>query len=336
MLGAGTAARAAPAWPSRPAGGCAPCSTSRSTRSPTCRTPRSSSTRAGTAAPTSSRTRSPTRSSPRCSARRSVKADPRLLRLRLLLRLRHLRGRHRHLLGAQPRARVPEQDPAAPARGREDRARARTRPASAGSSSTRSSTARGQHDLAELRTLPGLVPALPAAGVPGVAEVATVGGFVKQYQVTVDPNRLRAYDVADHGRSSTRSAQGNDEVGGRLLEFAGARVHGARPRLRARSLEDLEQHRARRPTSAARRCWCATWRAVTLGPEIRRGVADLDGQGDAVGGIVVMRHGENALRRDRARQGAARRSSQPSLPDGRRDRDHLRPLGADRARRSTR
>src|SRR5512134_2462947 len=123
--------------------------------------------------------------------------------------------------------------------------------------------------------------------VPGVAEVASLGGFVQQHQVTVDPNRLKAYDLAimDVARAVRDS---NDEVGGRLLEFAG-REYMVRGRGYVRSKEDLEQivlKTDERGTPVLLR----DVGQVSLGPEIRRGVADLDGQGDTVGGIVVMRH----------------------------------------------
>ena len=223
--------------------------------------------------------------------------DPRLLRLRLLLRLRHLRGRHRPLLGAQPRPRVPEQDPAAPARGR------------AAPSSGPDATGvgwvfqyalvddSGTHDLAELRTLPGLVPALPAAGVPGVAEVASVGGFVKQYQVTVDPNRLRAYEPRRSRTSSTAIRAGQ-----RRGRRAAARVRGHASTWCAAaatcgSREDLERSSLKTDERGHAGPACATWARWRSGPRSGAASRDLDGQGDTVGGIVVMRHGENALRR---------------------------------------
>ena len=229
----------------------------------------------------------------RAPRRAAGEGDPRLLRLRLLLRLRHLPGRHRPLLGAQPRARVPEQDPAAPARGRRAPSSGPTRPASAGSSSTRSSTDSGTHDLAELRSLQDWYLRYRLQAVPGVAEVASVGGFVKQYQVTVDPNRLRAYglpltDVVDAVRKS------NEEVGGRLLELSGREFM-----VRGRGYVQVDggPRGDRGPQDgrrAARRSWSATWRRVALGPEIRRGVGDLDGRGRR-----GRRHRRHAPRRER-------------------------------------
>ena len=128
--------------------------------------------------------------------------------------------------------------------------------------------------------------------VPGVAEVASIGGFVKQYQVTLDPNRLAAYalpigDVVKAIRSS------NNEVGGRLLEFGGAE-YMIRGRGYARSTADLERIVVEAGPGGVP-VLLRDVATVSLGPEMRRGVSDLDGNGDAVGGIVVMRHGENAL-----------------------------------------
>ena len=176
---------------------------------------------------------------------------------------------------------------------------------------------------------PGLESPLPAA----VGARRGRGGVdrrlrQKQYQVDVDPEpaaglqHLGIMEVAEAIRTS------NNEVGGRLLEFAG-REYMVRGRGYVKSTAGPRADRRSGPTSRARPSCCATSRSVSLGPEIRRGIADLDGQGDTVGGIVVMRHGENALNvieRVKARL----KEIKPSLPEGRRDRHHLRPLGADR------
>jgi Cu(I)/Ag(I) efflux system membrane protein CusA/SilA len=150
----------------------------------------------------------------------------------------------------------------------------------------------GQHNLQELRSLQDWFVRYQLQSVPGVAEVASLGGFVKQYQITVDPNRLLAYDMSLTAVvEAIRS--GNQEVGGRLLEFSGAE-YMVRGRGYAKSVEDLEKivvGTDQKGTPILVR-HLAT---VTLGPEIRRGVADLDGQGDVVTGTVVMRFGENAL-----------------------------------------
>jgi Cu(I)/Ag(I) efflux system membrane protein CusA/SilA len=148
--------------------------------------------------------------------------------------------------------------------------------------------------------------------VPGVAEVASLGGFVKQHQVTVDPNRLKAYDlgVMDVARAVRES---NDEVGGRLLEFAG-REYMVRGRGYLHTGEDLEKI-VLKTDDKGTPVLLRDVASVSLGPEIRRGVSDLDGRGDVVSGIVVMRHGENA--RDVIRRVKERLEEvKPSLPQG--------------------
>jgi copper/silver efflux system protein len=168
----------------------------------------------------------------------------------------------------------------------------------------------GRHSLADLRTFQDWSLRYRVQSVPGVAEVASIGGFVQQYQVTVDPNRLKAYglgvmEVAEAVRAS------NAEVGGRLVEFSG-REFMVRGRGYVKSVRDLEQVVLRtdeRGTPVLLR----DVGHVALGPEIRRGVADLDGRGDAVGGIVVMRHGENA--RDVIRR-VKQRLAEVELPEG--------------------
>jgi Cu(I)/Ag(I) efflux system membrane protein CusA/SilA len=170
----------------------------------------------------------------------------------------------------------------------------------------------GRHTLADLRTFQDWTLRYRLQAVPGVAEVASFGGFVQQYQITVDPNRLRAYglSIMEVSEAVRRS---NDEVGGRLLEFSG-REYMVRGRGYVRSVRDLETvvlKTDERGTPVLLR----DVGAVALGPEIRRGVGDLDGLGDTVGGIVVMRHGENArevIERVRERL----REVEPSLPEG--------------------
>src|SRR6185503_5878747 len=171
----------------------------------------------------------------------------------------------------------------------------------------------GRHDLAELRSLQDWYLRYHLQAVPGVAEVAAVGGFVKQYQVNVDPNLLVAYDVP-LPEVVAAIRRGNNEVGGRLLEFAGAE-YMVRGRGYVRSPEDLEQIVVRADPRTGTPILVRQLARVSLGPDIRRGVADLDGEGDTVGGIVVMRHGENALaviERVKARLEELR----PSLPEG--------------------
>src|SRR5882762_10067095 len=148
-----------------------------------------------------------------------------------------------------------------------------------------------QHSLADLRSIQDWQLRYQLATVPGVAEVATIGGFVKQYQVKLDPNKLLAYGiplsaVIDKVRAST------NEVGGRVLEMGGAR-YMIRGLGYIHSLSDLENVAvtAKNGTPVLLR----DLGTVTFGPDIREGAAEWQGEGETVGGIVVMRHGENAL-----------------------------------------
>jgi len=151
----------------------------------------------------------------------------------------------------------------------------------------------GQRNLADLRSLQDWYVRYALASVDGVAEVASIGGFVKQYQVNLDPNKLAAYDksvknVVDAIRAS------NNEVEGRLLEFSG-REYMVRGRGYLTSLDDIQRISLGADTHGTP-VRVGDVADVQLGPDIRRGVAELDGKGEVVGGIVVMRFGENALR----------------------------------------
>ena len=170
----------------------------------------------------------------------------------------------------------------------------------------------GKHSLADLRTFQDWTLRYRLQSVPGVAEVATFGGFQQQYQVTVDPNRLKAYGL---GIMEVTEAvrRANVEVGGRLVEMSG-KEYMVRGRGYVRSTADLEKT-VLRADPLGTPVLLRDVAEVALGPEIRRGVGDLDGLGDAVGGIVVMRHGENAravIERVRERL----REVEPSLPEG--------------------
>ncbi|MEW6272508.1 MAG: CusA/CzcA family heavy metal efflux RND transporter, partial [Thermodesulfobacteriota bacterium] len=171
----------------------------------------------------------------------------------------------------------------------------------------------GRHDLAELRSLQDWLLRYHLQSVPGVAEVAAVGGFVKQYQVDVDPNRLLAYDVP-LSRVLDAVRRGNGETGGRLLEIAGTE-YMVRGRGWVASEEDIEKIVVGVDPSSGAPILVEQLASVTVGPEMRRGVADLDGLGDTVGGIVVMRHGENALAViERVKKKLE--ELRPSLPEG--------------------
>ena len=151
----------------------------------------------------------------------------------------------------------------------------------------------GQHNLAELRSFQDWHLRYWLASVPGVAEVASIGGFVKQYQVNVDPNKLAAYGFGVREVLQAIKSSNND-VEGRLIEFSG-REYMIRGRGYLTSVGDIEAV----SLGADARGTPVRVRDVAqvrIGPDIRRGVAELDGKGEVVGGIIVMRVGENALR----------------------------------------
>jgi Cu(I)/Ag(I) efflux system membrane protein CusA/SilA len=170
----------------------------------------------------------------------------------------------------------------------------------------------GRHSLEDLRSYQDWTLRYALQSVPGVAEVAAIGGFVKQYQVTVDPNRLAAYGLPlDEVVRALRES--NNEVGGRLIEWSGTE-YMVRGRGYAKSPEDFGQIVLKVGPGGVPVLLRDVAR-VELGPEIRRGVSDLDGLGDHVGGIVVMRHGENALNVIK-RVEAKLQDLQASLPEG--------------------
>jgi len=150
----------------------------------------------------------------------------------------------------------------------------------------------GRHDLSEIRSFQDWYLRYWLQSVPGVAEVASIGGFQKQYQVTVDPDTLLALKIPI-SRVVEAIRQGNNDVGGRVVEFSGAE-YMVRGRGYARSVQDLGQIVVGGDGKGVPVLVRDVAR-VTLGPDIRRGVVDLDGIGDTVGGIVIMRSGENAL-----------------------------------------
>jgi Cu(I)/Ag(I) efflux system membrane protein CusA/SilA len=150
----------------------------------------------------------------------------------------------------------------------------------------------GRHDIAQLRGIQDWFLKFELQTVPGVSEVASVGGMVKQYQVVVDPDRLRAYGIP-LARVRTAIQRGNQEVGGSVIEMAEAE-YMVRATGYIQGLEDLREiplgmNANGTPVSLD------DVAEVRLGPQLRRGVADLDGVGEVVGGIVVMRWKENAL-----------------------------------------
>src|SRR3990167_3257169 len=152
----------------------------------------------------------------------------------------------------------------------------------------------GKQSLADLRTFQDWYLRYYIQSVPGVAEVAPIGGFVRQYQVNVDPNKMLVYRIPIM-KVVEAIRKGNNDVGGRLVEFSGAE-YMVRGRGYAKSVKDIEDIVVGVDEKTGIPILVKNIASVALGPDIRRGVADLDGKGDIVGGIVVMRHGESALR----------------------------------------
>ena len=169
----------------------------------------------------------------------------------------------------------------------------------------------GTRSLAEIRSYQDWYLRYYLKAVPGVAEVAPVGGFVRQYQVNVDPNRLQSYGLSiNKVVEAVRS--GNSETGGRLLEFGGTE-YMVRGRGYARSTEDFGNIVVSVNEGSPIRV--RDLGTVSVGPDIRRGVADLGGKGDVVSGVVVMRQGNNALQViDRVK--AKIKEIEPGLPRG--------------------
>jgi Cu(I)/Ag(I) efflux system membrane protein CusA/SilA len=150
----------------------------------------------------------------------------------------------------------------------------------------------GKHDLQELRSLQDWNVRYALASVPGVAEVASVGGFVKQYQVNVDPTKLLGYGITmDDVVRSVRAS--NQEVGGRVIEIAG-HEQIIRGRGYVKKPDDIGQSPIKVVKGTPIRVRDVA--NVSLGPDIRRGLTELNGEGEAPGGVVIMRYGENALK----------------------------------------
>jgi len=170
----------------------------------------------------------------------------------------------------------------------------------------------GQHDLSQLRSLQDWFLKFELQTVPGVAEVATVGGMVRQYQVIANPEQLRAYGVP-LSKLSAAIKNSNHEVGGSVIELAEAEymIH---TRGYLTSLQDIELIPVS-ITDDGKSLLVRDLARVQIGPEMRRVVSDLDGKGEVTGGIVVMRYGENAL----ATIGAVKKkleTLQQGLPEG--------------------
>jgi Cu(I)/Ag(I) efflux system membrane protein CusA/SilA len=170
----------------------------------------------------------------------------------------------------------------------------------------------GQNDLAQLRSLQDWFLKYELQTVPGVAEVAAIGGMVRQYQVVVDPDKLRAFGVT-LSRIKTAIQQGNQETGGSVIEM-GEAEYMVRASGYLENLDDL----AAIPLGVNAQgtpLVLSDVAEIRLGPQMRRGIADLDGEGEVVGGVVIMRWGENASETIKA---VKQRLSEleGSLPDG--------------------
>jgi Cu(I)/Ag(I) efflux system membrane protein CusA/SilA len=150
----------------------------------------------------------------------------------------------------------------------------------------------GKYSIDQLRSYQDWYLRYALQTVPGVAEVAPIGGFVRQYQVNVDPNKLLAYKIPINAVSDAIQKSNND-VGGRLVEFTG-REYMVRGRGYIRSLDDIGKTAIMVNAQTGTPVLVSDVATVTFGPDIRRGVAELDGKGEVVGGVVIMRYGENA------------------------------------------
>jgi Cu(I)/Ag(I) efflux system membrane protein CusA/SilA len=171
----------------------------------------------------------------------------------------------------------------------------------------------GQHDLSELRTLNDWYVQYWLRSVTGVAEVAPVGGYVKQYQIEVDPNALLSYNMSIDMLAQKVRASNND-VGGRVVEWTG-REYMVRGRGYIQSVSDIEQvSLGARPDGTP--ILVKDVARVHLGPDMRRGVAELNGEGDVAGGIVVIRYGVDTYGVIENIKKAVAEKVQPALPKG--------------------
>ncbi len=151
----------------------------------------------------------------------------------------------------------------------------------------------GRHDLAQLRTLQDWYFRYPLQAVDGVAEVASIGGFVKQYQVEVDPNALLNYNIP-LSKVKTAIQRSNSDAGGKIIEMAETE-YMVRGLGYIQSINDLKSI-AISVSENGTPIRLEDVANIHLGPELRRGLADLNGEGEVAGGIIIMRYGENALK----------------------------------------
>ena len=170
----------------------------------------------------------------------------------------------------------------------------------------------GQHSLADLRSLQDWTLRYYLQNTPGVAEVASIGGFVREYQVDVDPNKLLAYNIP-LTKVIAAIRDSNNDVGGRVIEF-GQTEYMVKGAGYIKELGDIENV-AIGVDATGTPVTVKQVSTVHFGPDMRRGVLDLDGKGEAVGGIVIMRYGDNALKTIQAVK-AKLEAFKPSLPPG--------------------
>ncbi len=171
----------------------------------------------------------------------------------------------------------------------------------------------GQNDLSELRSVQDWNIKLALESVQGVSQVASVGGFVKQYQITVDPNKLLFYNIPIQ-KIMEAVRKSNSDVEGRVLEFSGVE-YMVRGRGYIRNIGDIENI-AVGTSGSGTPVFLKDIASVQLGPEIRRGLADLDGKGEVAGGIVIVRFGENVLNVIEKVKDKIKKDIEPSLPRG--------------------
>ena len=170
----------------------------------------------------------------------------------------------------------------------------------------------GQHDLAQLRSLQDWFLKYELQTVPGVAEVATIGGMVRQYQVVVDPDKLRAFGIP-LAKLKSAIQQGNQETGGSVIEM-GEAEYMVRATGYLQNLDDLRDIPLG-VNAQGTPLLLSDVAEIRVGPQMRRGIADLDGEGEVVGGVIVMRWGENASKTISAVKDRLSELKR-SLPDG--------------------
>ncbi|MBZ5701609.1 MAG: CusA/CzcA family heavy metal efflux RND transporter [Acidobacteriia bacterium] len=173
--------------------------------------------------------------------------------------------------------------------------------------------ATGRYSLDQMKSYQDWYLRYALQSVPGVAEVAPIGGFVRQYQINIDPTKLLAYKIpVDSVVEAVR--KGNNDVGGRLVEFSG-REYMVRGRGYVHSLADLEQIVVGSNPATGTPILLRDLGTATLGPDLRRGIAEYNGRGEVVGGVVIMRFGENAEKViERIREKIT--EIEPTLPPG--------------------